>query len=132
MINWVDDRSLASIIFVAEWVRLTRASLLTARGCCRYMTNQTPLFRSIMSHHVLWASLKVPPLPRGWCCRQSQLCIRSYILEQYIKDAWRVGDVVSALFLDIQAAFPNMQKMRLLENMRARNISGEYCNFVDM
>jgi len=41
-----------------------------------------------------------------------------HLTEQFIKNAWRKGDVVSALFLDIQAAFPNMQKERLLKNMR--------------
>ena len=37
-----------------------------------------------------------------------------------------------ALFLNIQAAFPNMQKDRLLDNMRARNIAVEYRNYMDM
>ena len=35
--------------------------------------------------------------------------------EQYIKNAWRKGNVVAALFLDIQAAFPNMHKENLSE-----------------
>jgi len=40
-----------------------------------------------------------------------------HMLEQFTKNAWQKGNVVSALFLDIQAAFPNMQKVQLLENM---------------
>ena len=52
--------------------------------------------------------------------------------EQYIKNSWRKGKVVAALFLDIQAAFPNMRKERLLANMQARNIAPEYRNYVDM
>jgi len=40
--------------------------------------------------------------------------------------------VASALFLDIQAAFPNMQKDKLIVNMRAQNLADEYCNFIDM
>jgi ribonuclease HI len=55
-----------------------------------------------------------------------------HFAEQYIKNAWRRGNVVAALFLDIQAAFPNMQKERLLANMRARNLADEYCDYVDM
>jgi len=55
-----------------------------------------------------------------------------HMVEQFTRNAWRKGNVVSALFLDIQAAFPNMQKKCLLENMRARNIHEGYCNYVDM
>jgi hypothetical protein len=53
-------------------------------------------------------------------------------VEQFIKNAWRHGQATSALFLNIQAAFPNMQKERLLENMRARNLAQGYCNYIDM
>jgi hypothetical protein len=53
-------------------------------------------------------------------------------VEQFIKDAWRKGDVVSALFLDIQAAFPNMQKERLLENMQVQNIDEGFCKYINM
>ena len=55
-----------------------------------------------------------------------------HMVEQFTRNAWRKGNMVSTLFLDIQAAFPNMQKKRLLENMRARNIHKGYCNYVDM
>ena len=34
-----------------------------------------------------------------------------YMLEQFTKNAWQKGNIVSALFLDIQAAFPNIQKV---------------------
>src|SRR5882757_3879129 len=34
-------------------------------------------------------------------------------VEQFIKNAWRCGQAALALFLDVQAAFPNMQKARL-------------------
>ena len=55
-----------------------------------------------------------------------------HLTEQFIKSAWRKGDVVSALFLDIQAAFPNMQKEGLLKNMRARNINEGFCKYVNL
>jgi hypothetical protein len=42
-----------------------------------------------------------------------------HMVERFTKNTWRKGNVVLALFLDIQAAFPNMQRERLLENMRA-------------
>ena len=53
-------------------------------------------------------------------------------VEQFIKNAWRRGQAASALFLDIQAAFPNMQRARLLENMRARKLAPGYLRYVDM
>ena len=37
-----------------------------------------------------------------------------------IKDAWRKGKVVAALFLDVQGAFPNTVKEQLVHNMRMR------------
>ena len=55
-----------------------------------------------------------------------------HYVEQFTRNAWRKGQVVAALFLDIQAAFPNMHKERLLENMRARHLAAEYCNLIDM
>ena len=55
-----------------------------------------------------------------------------HYVEQYIKNSWRKGNIVSALFLDVQAAFPNMRKEKLIENMRARNLAPEYCDYVDM
>ena len=51
---------------------------------------------------------------------------------QYIKNSWRKGNVITALFLNIQAAFPNMQKEKLIANMHARNLAPEYCDYVDM
>jgi hypothetical protein len=52
--------------------------------------------------------------------------------EQFIRNAWRHGQAASALFLNIQAAFPNMQKSRLIKNMEARSLAPGYCKFVDM
>ena len=52
--------------------------------------------------------------------------------EQYIKNSWHKGRVIAALFLNIQAAFLNMQKEKLLKNMQARNIAHEYSDYVDM
>ena len=55
-----------------------------------------------------------------------------HLTEQFIRDTWHNGDIVLALFLDIQAAFPNMQKLQLLENMHACKINKEYCKFMDL
>ena len=55
-----------------------------------------------------------------------------HYMEQFTKNAWRKGQVMSALFLDIQAAFPNMCKDKLIANMRARNLADEYCDYIDM
>ena len=51
---------------------------------------------------------------------------------QYIKNSWCKGNVVLALFLDIQAAFLNMQKEKLIMNMHTRNLAPEYCDYVNM
>jgi hypothetical protein len=40
------------------------------------------------------------------------------VLTHTIKDAWRVGKVAMALFLNIQGAFPNTVKERLIHNMK--------------
>ena len=41
-----------------------------------------------------------------------------HLIAQNIKDAWQARKVASILFLDIQAAFPNMVKEHLLHNMK--------------
>lgn len=43
-----------------------------------------------------------------------------------IKDTWRAGKVASALFLDIQVAFSNTVKERLLHNMWSRCVPDKY------
>jgi hypothetical protein len=53
-------------------------------------------------------------------------------VEQYIKDAWRQGEVVLALFLNIQATFPNMCKDCLLKVMENCNIAEGYRKYIDM
>jgi hypothetical protein len=54
-----------------------------------------------------------------------------HLVEQFIKNAWRKG-VVLVLLLDIQATLPNMQKDRLLENMRKQKIHEGFCIYMDM
>ena len=43
-----------------------------------------------------------------------------HLIAQKIKDTWRAKKVALILFLDIQAAFPNTVKERLLHNMKSR------------
>src|SRR6266481_2171460 len=45
-----------------------------------------------------------------------------HLLVDTIKAAWRRKQVVSALFLNIEGAFPNAVTARLLHNMRKRRI----------
>jgi hypothetical protein len=52
-----------------------------------------------------------------------------HLLEATIKDAWRQGKVVSALFLDIEGAFPNAVTDRLLHNMRQRRLPESLVGF---
>jgi Reverse transcriptase (RNA-dependent DNA polymerase) len=48
----------------------------------------------------------------------------------YIKDAWRRGEVVGALFLDIKAAFPSIILKRLIHNMRRRGVPRQYMDWI--
>ncbi|CAG8677706.1 1347_t:CDS:2, partial [Acaulospora colombiana] len=54
-----------------------------------------------------------------------------HLLTHKVKDAWRKHQVASALFLDIQAAFPNVVRQVLLRNMRTKGIPKEYVAFID-
>ena len=45
-----------------------------------------------------------------------------HLFETTVKHAWRQGKVVSALFLDIEGAFPNAVTDRLIHNMRMRRL----------
>ena len=49
-----------------------------------------------------------------------------HLLVQKIKDAWRAKKVASILFLDIQAAFPNTVKERLLHDVETCRIPTSY------
>src|SRR5882724_1027053 len=40
-----------------------------------------------------------------------------HFVTKYVKDAWRRGEVVSTLFLDIKSAFPRVLLNRLTHNM---------------
>lgn len=41
-----------------------------------------------------------------------------HLLTQRVKNAWRKGELVSILFLDIQSAFPNVVQTRLIEDLK--------------
>jgi hypothetical protein len=45
-----------------------------------------------------------------------------------IKDAWRKGEVMGALFLDIKGAFPSIRLDQLIHNMRMRGVPKQYTN----
>jgi Reverse transcriptase (RNA-dependent DNA polymerase) len=54
-----------------------------------------------------------------------------HTLVDKVKSAWRRGKVVSILFLDVEAAFPNAATDRLLHNLRRRKIPSTYVHFVE-
>jgi hypothetical protein len=54
-----------------------------------------------------------------------------HLLEATVKDAWHQGKVVSALFLDIEGAFPNAVTDRLLHNMRSRRLPESLVGFTE-
>ena len=45
---------------------------------------------------------------------------------KYVKDTWRKGEVVSALFLDVKSTFPSVMLGQLLRDMRTRGMPVEY------
>ncbi|KAJ8468306.1 hypothetical protein ONZ45_g17291 [Pleurotus djamor] len=53
-----------------------------------------------------------------------------HYLTTKIKDAWRKGKVVSVLFLDIEAAFPNAVTDQLIINLQKRGIPASIIRFV--
>jgi hypothetical protein len=54
-----------------------------------------------------------------------------HLLMLKIKSAWRAGKVASALFLDIEGAFPNTVLERLIHNLRKWKIPSKYINFIN-
>jgi hypothetical protein len=53
-----------------------------------------------------------------------------HLLTKTVKDAWRKGQVVSTLFLDVKGAFPSVDVNRLIHNMRKRGIPQEYTEWM--
>jgi hypothetical protein len=53
-----------------------------------------------------------------------------HLLVYQIKNAWRQQKVVSALFLDIEGAFPNAVTDRLLHNMQMRRVPTDLIQIV--
>ena len=49
---------------------------------------------------------------------------------KFMKDAWRKGEVISALFLDIKGTFPSLILMQLIHNMRTRGIPMQYTDWI--
>jgi Reverse transcriptase (RNA-dependent DNA polymerase) len=54
-----------------------------------------------------------------------------HALVDKVKSDWRRGKVVSILFLDVEAAFPNAATDRLLHNLQRRKIPSAYVHFVE-
>jgi len=53
-----------------------------------------------------------------------------HMLTKTVKDAWRKGQVVSTLFLDVKEAFPSVDINRLIHNMKKRGIPEEYTEWM--
>jgi len=52
------------------------------------------------------------------------------MLTKTVKDAWRKGQVASALFLDVKGAFPSVDIDRLIHNMRKHGVPQEYTEWM--
>jgi len=53
-----------------------------------------------------------------------------HYVTKYIKDAWRKGEVISALFLAIKCAFPSMVLDQLGHDMWCRGIPMQYTDWI--
>jgi hypothetical protein len=53
-----------------------------------------------------------------------------HMLMKTVKDAWRKGQVVSTLFLDVKGAFPSVDINQLIHNMKKRGIPEEYTDWM--
>ncbi|KAG5731524.1 hypothetical protein E4T56_gene5479 [Termitomyces sp. T112] len=65
----------------------------------------------------------------GWPGRNTTDAM--HLVVSRIKDAWCSGNVVTALFLDVQGAFPNTVKDCLIHNMRERGVPTCYVQLAE-
>ena len=52
------------------------------------------------------------------------------ILSESIHQAWKDGNIFSAIFMDVSEAFNNVHHMRLIHNMRKRKIPSEIAQWM--
>ena len=72
----------------------------------------------------------LPPTQFGW--RPSRCTTDAmHLITHKVKSAWQNQKVAAALFLDIQAAFPNTIKDRLLHNMKTCWVLAAYIKLFD-
>ena len=53
-----------------------------------------------------------------------------HFMTKYVKDAWRRGEVVSTLSLDIKSAFPRILLNWLTHNMQVRGVPWQYTDWI--
>ena len=54
-----------------------------------------------------------------------------HLVASKVKDAWWTGKIGSALFLDVQGAFPNTVKSQLIHNMRLCRVPHNYTKLIE-
>lgn len=54
-----------------------------------------------------------------------------HLVTKFIKDAWRKKHVVAALFLDVTGAYPSVNILKLIQDMRKRGIPVEYTDWLE-
>jgi len=87
---------------------------------------------AIVASHITFYTEKYQLLPAnhfGGCPGRTTADV-IHLLTNKVKVAWRKQEVVSVLFLDIEGAFPNVNPMRLVHNIRNRHLPSKYTNFV--
>src|SRR5882724_5636417 len=67
----------------------------------------------------------------GCCLGRSTLDSLNYVVK-FVKDAWRKGQVVSALFLDIKSTFMSVILSQLVHDMWWRGVLEQYTRWIKM
>ena len=75
--------------------------------------------------HLVEAHGLLPTTHFGGCPGQTTMD-SLHLLTDTVKAAWCRKQVVSALFLDVEGAFPNAVTLRLLHNMKKRQVPEAY------
>lgn len=93
-----------------------------------FLETLSKLFSALVAADLSYITEKHDLLPPTQFGGRPSRCMTDtmHLITTKIKDAWRVGKVALALFLNIQTAFPNTVKVQLLHNMKSRHVPTQY------
>ena len=87
---------------------------------------------AIITNHITYVTEKHQLLPANHFGGQPGQTTANamHLLTNKVKAAWRIGKVMSVLFLDIEGTFLNANPERLVHNLRKRRVPTAYTGFV--